>query len=310
MNDLTLDALLNQINTHFQEKEYALALERAAWGAQQFPEALPDLNYTRMCAAARLNDKTLLFHILRETLDAGIWYSEFVFRATPSFQGLQGDPEFEELIQTSVRLQAEVGTQPPPPLVVAPDEAQASVPVLLTLHGNSSSVGAEAGFWRPAVAKGWMLAMPESSQAHWKGHHIWDDQELAMREVQAFYKALGEQHPIDHERIVMAGFSLGARVALELALSGTIPARGFVTLAPYLPDAEVGNALLAQCPRDDLLGCIFVDEADPSFPNILTFVDALRARGMRCELETFAESGHLYPSTFAQRLVRALDFVG
>jgi dienelactone hydrolase len=52
------------------------------------------------------------------------------------------------------------------------------------------------------------------------------------------FQVLSEQYPIDRKRVVVAGFSMGGGLAIRLALSGALPARGFVGVGAFLPNID------------------------------------------------------------------------
>ena len=99
---LTLAEITTQIGQHFQNREYAQALELATREAPRFLKDKPFLDYYAMCAAARLGEHTRVYEMLGTTLKAGIWYGEAMLRQSPSFQPLQGEPEVEQGVAGSL----------------------------------------------------------------------------------------------------------------------------------------------------------------------------------------------------------------
>jgi predicted alpha/beta hydrolase family esterase len=310
--EITADSLFSDLIEHFENQAYDEALACATLGAGQFPDRMPTFTYYRMCAAARLNDMALLRQIVDNALAQGLWYSEHVLRISPSFQPLQGQPAFEKLVQANVERRAEqsISEEKPPPLIFTPAQPP-PYPTLFVVHGNNSSAQEEAASWQPAVEQGWLLGMPESSQVIWHGRYVWDNYDIAKRDILNDYATICAKYAVDNN-IVVGGFSLGAQTVLRMLLEGALPGQGFVFNAPYIPSLEEWEARIAAATvPEGLRGYIVANEEDPTctVDSIQTLVKKLEAHGVVCKLETIAEPGHFYPDDFAAHLARGLDFI-
>ncbi len=313
MNEVTADTFFAEIEEHFRNAAYQQALDCATLGAQRFPAVADGFTYFRMCAAARLNEHALLKQMVADSLEQGVWYSEFLWRESPSFIPLQGMSEFELLVQANLKLRAEQAAagKAPAALTLAPEQAAPPYPALIVLHGNASTAQAEVDAWRPAAAQGWLLAMPESSQMHWPGHCIWNDYETAKRDVLDYYEALCANYPLDRERLVLAGFSLGGQVALRLALEGAIPARGFILHEPYTPAQDPWVERIVSAPARGMRGYFVASENDQgcTLESIQAVANSCTNHGIPCHLKTITDQGHAYPPDFELHLAEGLDFV-
>ncbi len=307
MAEDTFEASYNQLLTRFQAGEYQWVVDVGAENLARFPEDRAHINYLRICALARLAELEQACAMLDAMLDDTGWLSEAILRDSPSFKPLQGRPDFEALVQKSLRLRTENALTAPPGITLLPDAAP-PYPAFICLHGNAGSPRTEVGAWKPLVAWGWLLGMAGSSQGHFQGVYLWDDTDRAAQEVRAYAADLAAAYPLDPARTVLGGFSMGAAVAVHLALTGVIPTRGFVALAPYIAAYEDWDALIAATGQE-LRGYIIVDAEDHSYADIQAFVEKLRARGLACELEVCTGSGHTYPPAFDESLRRGLEFV-
>ncbi len=307
---MTFEELNQRVNESFAAGTYAAAMELLDREGSHFPDQAAIVQYWRMCLAARLNDTALLFRLMDETVSSGRWYAERLWRASPSFAPLQDRPDFERLVKRHVQAQVEgqAGLTTLAPEGAAPP---AGWPLLLALHGNMSSPREEVGFWRKAVEEGWFLALPESSQQMWAGGAVWDDRDIAVPEVQGHYVELVEKQPVDPDRAVIGGFSMGGQLALWLALSHSLPVCGFVAVGPYLPDLEGWQTLVRGAQGRGLRGYIITGEKDDTIPHdtLHTLVEWLNAHEIPCRVEEIPGVGHGLGAELRESLERALEFV-
>ncbi len=280
------------------------------------PEQVYEVLYLRSCTAARTERPELALSLIRESLDRGLWHGEEVLRMSPSWQPLQGNPEFEKLAEESLAMAREASAGPQME-VLEPEGGCRSdnpCPVVMALHGNGSNIAQTLRGWRPALEMGWALAAVQSSQMAGPTTFIWDNRETALRELGAHYAALVSEYSIDPKRVVLAGFSMGGETALRAALTGTVPVKGFVLLGPGGPgiDAPEEWAPLIEKAKDrGMRGYVLLGEADESVPHdaIRRIVEMLNEGGISTRLEIIPGIRHDYPPDFADYARRALAFI-
>jgi acetyl esterase/lipase len=134
-----------------------------------------------------------------------------------------------------------------------------------------------------------------------------------VREIQEHYDALCRQHAVDPDRVVVAGFSMGGELAIWLALSGTIEARGFIAVGPggpYMNEPDRWVPLIEASQGRGLRGYLVVGELDVfCYEGTLALAELLKARGVPCQLEVHPNLGHDFPPEFQQSLARTLEFI-
>ena len=310
------DEFYAEVISLHQAQEFGAVLDLLQREGDAYPEEAPTVLYLRSCMTARSGQPDRALDILQDSLDRGYWYGEQLMRESPSWQGLQGLPRFEAM--TAISLERQQAAREEPRLFVEAPEGGCSpegrCPLFLALHGNGSNARQTLAGWRPVVAAGWLLAVPQSSQGVAMDSYVWNDQEIALREVAEHYATVTAEHGVASGRVVLAGFSMGGETALRAALLGTIPAHGFILLGPGGPTIDTPDAwlpLLAAAAGRGLRGYILLGENDVSIPHdaIRTLVDHLNAHGIPCELEIVPAIRHEYPQDFAPYLARALAFV-
>ncbi|MCP5097183.1 MAG: hypothetical protein GY943_16675 [Chloroflexi bacterium] len=307
---MTFDEHERTVLKFFQEGAYQQSFDLLAAHVDDFPEQVSFNFYMRTCAAVRLEKNALALDLLTEALDAGIWYSEPIFRQSPSLQPLQGIARFEELVKVSAAKAAE--SQGDGEVKTAVPDTQPPYPLLLALHGNGSSVAAEFRQWETAVSHGKLLVAPQSSQSLWAGSHSWTDEESAAKEITAHLAEVEKMHDIDWQNTLVGGFSMGANVALWLALSGTVAAQRFMLVGPggpHFDDPSKWQPLIEQAKGRDLQGMILFSHDDPHIEpkKIEETAVLLNNAGFNCELVPYTGLLHEYPPDFADRLLNVLN---
>ena len=292
----------------YQTSAYAEALELVTREAYIFPEYAQKVIYSwRVECALGLKDKDMALCLLDEALRAGYWYSNI--QEDEDFALLHGDPEFERLAGISAERRAQAMANAVPVIKTFPPTSRPSpYPLLLALHGANAS--AESEHWNSAVARGWFLGMPQSSQVFAPGRYTWNDWDWALQEVPQRFAAICAEHPIDTNRVVLAGFSQGGGLATWLGLGRAIRVRGLILVGPYL--ADVNNLLptLDKHGPYDLRAYIVAGTRDQYCHQIAQqLAELLPNYGITCKLDVYADMEHRFPLDFEHKLPEALDYV-
>jgi predicted esterase len=289
--------------------DYAEALALITREGHLFPDYSQSvIFYWRMLMANHLNQSTLVLQLLQEALAAGHWYSPFELHG--DFQTLNGRPEFEYLLERSAERRAAVIADAVPVLkAFEPECAPQPYPWLLALHGNQSNVESFARHWIMAVSHGWFVALPQSTQPYGPGAFSWNDQEWAVPEVQQHVAAIYQAYPVDPSRAVVAGFSMGAGLALWLVLNNFVQASGLILVAPFLPTVESLLPALERFQAKGLRTYLVASDDDPYCLDVAQKLAILLPRhGIDCKLETYPQLGHSFPPPFEARLPLVLEY--
>ena len=311
----TFNQLTEQLIQHFQNQKYAEALELITAEGNNFPEDRMWADYWKMVSAARLEKRGLVYEVARQLLADGLWYGEVLWRQSPSFEPLQGDPEFEKIVAASQEAQLrDMPTGEPTVITKFPVNHSAESPLLIALHGNQSTAERTLPFWEPALKDGWVTAIPQSSQVMFKGAFAWDDLEQSKSYVINQYEALVQNIAFDAERVVIAGHSMGGLVAIQMALRGLLPVRGFVVngpAVPYLDEPEELDKLLPRARERGLRAYFIVGERDDAIntPEVKNLAEKIEAAGIPCEVELVPDATHDHTPAYDAALQRGLAFV-
>ncbi len=295
----------------YQEQRYAEALNLATHEFGRFPDQAPLMFHFRACMAACAGDGPLALRLLGEAMNAGYWYTDRYWDDA-DFTIVKDDPEFARLRAISTARYVEMRKTAQPMLAVESPDLSGPLPLLLALHGNNQNSALAKDAWLPAVVLGWRLALPQSSQVVGQNAFVWDERDTREQELRAHWDTLIQAHAIDEQRTVIGGFSMGAETAIVTALTGVLPLRGFIAVAPGGPSIsqpEQWKPLIEAAQGRGLRGVIIVGGRDRSSEPTQTLVKLLNEGGIPCELVHYPEMGHDYPPDFAARLPDWLDFV-
>jgi predicted esterase len=296
----------------YNQRRYRDALDLLEREWESFPQK-GLMYHWKMCLAAQAGEPTVAIQAFREALDHGHWYPETLVREDEDLKSLQGVPEYEELVEVCIRRYAEAeGSAKPELLVVPPEVATSSpMPALIGLHGNSQTARLAADDWSELRRRGWLLALPQSSRLLTSDAYMWDDFEKGAGEVQKLCSRLTDEYSIDPERILLGGFSAGGGLAIQLAISGALKAKGFIVVGPYLRNLEVLTPHLPEARANGVKGYIIMGLNEPPEGQELMRRTAsfLQDHGIVCELESHADVAHAFPPNFGASLDKALAFL-
>ena len=311
----TYAALNEQMIKHFQNKEYEQALDLIAREASNFPTERAMVDYWTMCSAARLDNRPLVYQVAEKLLADGLWYGEVLWRQTPSFQRLQGVAEFERLVAASLKaMESDPSSSEPVLLKYSPEDHSSKPPLLIALHGNQRRAIDTVPFWEPAVSQGYLLAVPQSTQAMFTNAYVWDDLEGSFEDIKKCYAKIKAETALDERHIILAGHSMGGLITIQMALTGMLNLRGFIANGPALPFMDAPDeleALLPSAREHGLRGYFIVGEKDVDIEQneVRAFAEKLKIAGIACELETVPGATHDYSPAYDSALLHALAFI-
>ena len=290
--------------------DYAQALDLADRTAPLFPpHAQRIVYYWRFRLAALLGQKEKALQLLNEALNIGYWYVGLDEDA--DFALLQGDPTFIQVVTTSVaRRAAAIANAQQLITTLPPQQGTPPYPLLLAFHGNNSTVAEFQRHWHAAAEQGWLVGLPQSSQAYGPDAFSWLDWEWSLQEGQQAYDRLCTDYPVDRQRVVLAGFSMGAGLAAFLGASGKVDITGMILVAPFVSDVQNLIPHLETRPRHNLRVFLVASERDEYCRSIaVQMADLFPQYGIPCKLKVYPDLGHSFPPPFEQELTEALAFI-
>ncbi|MDR3573214.1 MAG: dienelactone hydrolase family protein [Anaerolineaceae bacterium] len=315
MGEMTIKELMRGVIDLYHAGSYDLAYGLLTREGNHFPDNSTRIFYWRLCLASKAGRYPLAVSILKDALNAGIWYPAEQLQDDEDLRPLQDNEEFENLVKLCKQRHAEAQAKARPSLVTVkpelfPEGSETKIPLFIALHGDYNNANQTIPHWKTLPELGQLLAIPQSTQVGTSEGFIWDDFMLSEQEIIHHYKALRKQYPIDPKRILMGGFSLGGTLAIWLTLTRAIPATGFIVIGPYLPKKFSWLPLIESCQDKKLRGYIIIGKQDTDcYQGAVTMANQLKAHNVPCELEIHPKLGHDFPPDFDQILSKAVKFL-
>lgn len=309
MSQLSKTAEVEQRFHHlYQGGAYSEALDLINREAHIFPEHAQKVIYSwRINCALGLKNPDLALSLLSEAIQAGYWYGHL--RDDEDYALLKDDPEFMRLARICDERRAQAISSAVPVIkTFIPEHQSSPYRLLLALHGGNAY--ADEGPWKSAITHGWFLGLPQSSQIFSPGKYTWNDWDWSLQEVPRQFATICAKNPIDADRVVVAGFSLGGGLAAWLGLSKSIRACGLILVGPFLVNVKQLLPILEKHGPYDLRAYIVASARDVYCHDIaVQLADLLPNYGIQCQLDIYPDTEHSFPLDFENKLPEALDFL-
>jgi predicted esterase len=303
---------LRTVSALYEEKKYQETIDFLKEVTIDFPDFKPEIYYTQMAAAIKLENYDLFFELLNEILDSDGWYNETILRESPSFKPLQGMPEFEKLVSISVE-RAKQASKDHTNLTVFPETTSPSKPLMLALHAQASVINEEYQEWKTVVDRGYILGMPQTTNKYWSGiaTGYWPDYETSIQQIKNYVDTINLNKTLDLKHSIAGGLSMGGDLAIKLALKGIIPVCGFIAVSPgglWMNEPEKWQSLIDNPRHNEIRGIIIRGKEDQAIPRkyTQTLTNMLNNSGIPCKFLEYPQLGHWYPPNFADIIA---DFI-
>jgi predicted esterase len=308
--------LQKQIFELYHLGKYRAALTLADKAAARFPGRDDRTTYWKACLYSRLGELDEALQLLNEATRRGLWWSEEWLKFETDLDRVRERSEFKTFLAECNRLKHAAGATAKPELIVLTptDYSLGEVqPLMIVLHPRGEDFEDLVRLWKHALSKGIVVAFPRSSQLLSSHSRCWDELARSEREVADAYLQLKSRYKLDPTKIILAGFSQGATLAIYLALKRSLPVLGFIAVAPastIIPShSEEFLSFVKATKSPGLKGWLLVGDKDRFFERIEILHSSMKQEGLRSEYVVEPGLGHDYPDDFSVRLGSAVDFV-
>ncbi|WP_046214817.1 alpha/beta hydrolase [Paenibacillus wulumuqiensis] len=329
MAQFTYTGLINRTMEIFEQhgsaEAYHFITEHQEDGAGN-PAQIYNLRYS-LAASSGMHEEAL--QLLQEAIvEQEYWYAAEYLLEEESLESLQDDAEFQRLIGICRAREAQALTESSAKLnIVLPDQEKpaSDFHTIFVLHGEQENMDIVQPYWSSLLERNYKLALLQSSQVQFSGAYDWVDIDAGMDELK---QSMEELARIDNpqleirdcllpenalpsgKRPVLAGFSAGARVAMNTAAEYSTGVRGLILVAPWMPDREEWELGLNAWKEHGVKLYIICGERDEEcLPGAQELVEALDFKGIPYVFKNVTGLGHDYPAHFNQMLQEAAAFI-
>ena len=295
----------------YRQGDWQTAASAAERWAQRQPKD-SSAAYNAACAFSLLGDQHSALEWLRRAGDRGFAGLRSI-EEDPDLEFARRSPEFEKATATIRQNRAQMfaafrdqAEQAEILTIVPKGEPKPPLPLIVVLHGYGGSPAANASRYRKVAAElGAVIAAPSALRPGPRGQGFsWTFRDEAEWWVLRAIERVSEKYPIDSERIVLAGFSQGANIALSVGFKYPDHFTGLLPVAshyePHLMPSPTNGG-----PRVYLL----TGALDPAAKTFVEAHDSLAAAGLEVRLRVIPQLGHSYPVNSAKELRTALRFL-
>ncbi len=300
---------------------YEKALDRERWSevvrlGEQIMELRPELAvvpYTLACAHAQLGDGEAAIDWLGRAAEHG--YGGIVsIQTDPDLDPIRDDPRFAEIEATVQATRDErfgafcAEARAAEMIVVVPDGLDPETPaaLIVALHGHGGRADRFVEVYRAVAAEiGAVLVVPSALRPTGNGGFSWTFRDEAEWMVMHAIERARAVHPVDDERIVLTGFSMGANTTLEVGLKHPAMFAGLIAVCGHWDEDVMAVGEGEDQPRVMLM----IGARDPQSKTFRRAHKALGDRGIESRLRVYQGVGHAYPARADEELGRALRFV-
>lgn len=312
MTDITYTKLLNETLEIYMEKG---AEEAYKFISKHADEVVGDhaqiYNFRYSLAAASGHEQEALTIMKEAILEKGHWYAYDYLKEDEDLDPLRKYAEFQQMLEVCKQREEEAKQRAKPEMeVLYPEKEQKAQSFMIALHGNQENISRTKENWSGVTRKGFLLGMPQSSQIEFSDGYSWDDLEQGTHELKSHYNQLRNQGNANEEQVIIGGFSAGARVALHTILEENLPIRGFIFVAPWLPDVDDLQDKLPLLAEQGIKGYIICGDHDQDcLEETNRFVELLKEKDIPHTYKLVEGLDHDYPDGFDEFLSEAIQYL-
>lgn len=315
MKEVTYTRLLNRTLEIYRKGDYLEAYNFITENYKDIEKGnIAQIYNFRYSIANEAGLEELALQLMREAIvEKEFWYQYNYLIEDEDLKSLNKYKEFGELLDICKKRELEAKRNEKPDLkIIIPDKMneQYAHPLIIALHGDQENIKITEDYWSSYVDKNFILALPQSSQIQFSEGYEWKDIEKGARELKEHYESILEKYNIDLDNIIIGGFSAGGRVALYSILKDIIQVKGFILVAPWLPEIDEWAPLLYRIRGKGIKGYVVCgDKDDDCYECTRRFTDLLSSKKISHEIKILKGLDHDYPDNFNEILPKAIDFI-
>ncbi len=314
MRKLTYTQLINETINLYLQDEFSKAYDYITQNGADVVGNQAQIYNFRYAIASKSGEHELALEIMKEAIiDKGYWYAYEYLMDDDDLEPLRELEAFGELANIcKEREKGALDHATSEMLIRCSDVSKEgeSGQLIMALHGNQENNKMAENHWRTALKGNTILALPQSSVIEFSEAYNWEDADKGVDELKEHYDNLLEQYPIDAGNVIMGGFSAGCNIILKAILKKVVKARGLILVGPWLPEIdELEQEIDILKEMDMKCYVICGDQDEDCLEGCQKFVEMLADKGIGHQYIEFAGLDHDFPTTFAEELEMAIDYI-
>ncbi len=304
---------LNELFSLYEKKKYQEAHNLALSLMSEYHRKMGLLYNVAYCTQGVMGNTERAIELMSEAADKGYWSDPEQLLKDDDLKAVREDNRFLTVLERFRVLAVQYAKDHGAKLEIlkpesAKPETTESFPLIIALHGNTQTIEDSRKNWSFMTKKGWIVALPQSSQASMEGSYVWNNFEIATPELKSFFEEITGNYNIDKNRVVIAGFSMGGALAADICLKNEISCNKFILMGPYIQDVSVYADEISELGRRKGQGYIVVGENDAECIQGSKELAALcKAHGVECIIDVIPGIGHEFPDDFSDLVSKAME---
>lgn len=295
----------------YQQKKFTEAAALLEHHIDKFPDNLLANAYNLAIVYGQMEQYDKGIEILKYAHEQDIWFSKYAFEGDIWIPYKELD-EFDVVFHRNEELRAEAQKQAKTIYEVVTPEVYKKgkeYPLFIALHGGGSNIEEFRESWfSGTMQKEFITLYVQSSQIIAMNGFNWtEDLEISKKEIAEAFDQVSEDYSINEKEIIVGGFSSGGVAAMEVVLSETIPAIGFIALCPGKPDSFTEESVKA-AKKNNMRCTLFTTEFDQRLDLQKEMAETFESVGLAHQFIISPDTGHWFPENFDQMLDDAIDF--
>ncbi|MGM9987999.1 MAG: alpha/beta hydrolase [Bacillaceae bacterium] len=293
-----------QIMRFSNEGQLEKALHSITKAEEEFPNKFDKFSYWKACIYAKMGDFNTTLIALETATEKGFWWNPTTLLQTEEFQQLKDEPRFIHLISLC---QHRIDEQKDKceTVIASFGNPKADI-VILSLHWRSANIQDFSTYWlSPKLEEKYHYVFIQSSQVFGYNAFCWDDFHIAKNDIATALK----EFDLKGKKVIIAGASQGAKLAMELLLLKQMDAIGFIAVVPAIRSKDELRQLIQQRNVTNKKGFIITGTKDLFYEETVAISAILNENNIPNELLVIKDMGHFFPTNFIELIPKAVNYI-
>ncbi len=183
-------------------------------------------------------------------------------------------------------------------------------PLCVIFHGGNGSIESAKTYWKSKMLREQFLRVYiQSSEVDSSTGFTWYKRiRKGREEIKECYQEVIAQYPVDTERVIIGGFSVGGSMAIDVVFNCIIPAVGFIGGCPGKPES-LTREQVEKAVEQGVRGVMIAGENDYYRHYQREMAEIFEETGFNCQAVVIPGLGHDVPENFSELIDEAITYV-